>query len=398
MADILYRSLKTEGYNPRWVMNLTDVDDKTIKGTLEKYGKGAGIKELFEFTETYRQTFIEDLKELNILAEEIEFVRVTDKIFEIQQFILKLMDLGFAYKAEDGSTYFSIEKYQRAFGDYGQLVGEKFLEGKKVGARVAVDEYEKDNLSDFALWKAHDLETDGEIYWPSKTLGNGRPGWHIECSVINQVAFEGKTTHIHTGGVDLIFPHHTNEIAQSQPLYHPFVNHWLHNEHLLVDGQKMGKRFKNIYTIKDLKEKGFSGQDLRYFLMSSRFSIQQNFTWEGLLAARQARTKLLSLPEKGATPAEFFKSLDDNLNLPQALSTAWSAGLLNSEMNSVLGFQKDSEEELPEAIKKMLEQRLKAKQEKNFGLSDELRKQIEALGFELMDTPEGQKVKKKIII
>jgi cysteinyl-tRNA synthetase len=251
MADLLYRTLKYDGYKPKWVMNITDIDDKTIKGAIAKFGQDATVENLREYTKFYLDEFLKDLGEVNVLKDEITFIRVTDVIKETQDFIVSLIDKGYAYKADDGSTYFSIEKYQKDFGDYGELVGNKFLEGKKVGARVAVDEYEKENLSDFALWKAWDKKTDGQIFWDHPQLGKGRPGWHIECSVINKIGFKGEPTDIHTGGVDLIFPHHTNEIAQSQALAGKgnFVHHWFHSEHLLVDGKKMSKSAGNFYTL-----------------------------------------------------------------------------------------------------------------------------------------------------
>ncbi len=399
MADLLYRTLKYEGYNPHWVMNITDIDDKTIKGSLQEFGKDAGVTDLFNFTEKYLKAFKEDLKAVNVSVGEIEMIRVTDKMSEIQDFILKLLEKGFAYKADDG-VYFSIEKYQqdKELGDYGQLVGEKFLEGKKVGARVAVDEYEKDNLSDFVLWKFHNPETDGQIFWPHPTLGNGRPGWHIECSVINQVAFKGEATDIHTGGVDLIFPHHTNEIAQSQPMYKPFVKVWYHNEHLLVDGERMGKRFNNFYTMKDLKDKGFSGQDLRYLYLTSSFISQQNFTFEALKAAHTSRAKLLNLTSTSSSPEGFEKALENNLNTAEALGLIWSVGAINDEVKEVLGFSDEEQAAIPGEVKQLLRDRQTAKQQKDFAKSDELRKQIEALGYEVMDTPEGQKIKKRLNI
>ena len=171
IADLLYRALKLDGYNPKWVMNITDIDDKTIKGTVAKYGSGATVENLREFCKFYLDEFLKDLGEVNVSKDEITFIRVTDVIPQTQQFIVDLIKKGYAYKAGDGSTYFSIEKYQKDFGDYGELVGEKFIEGKKVGARVAVDEYEKDNLSDFALWKAWDKTSDANIYWDHPDLG-----------------------------------------------------------------------------------------------------------------------------------------------------------------------------------------------------------------------------------
>lgn len=394
MADLLYRTLKFQDYKVNWVMNITDIDDKTIKGTIAEFGQSATTKDLYSFTEKYLQIFINDLKEVNVLVDEIKIVRVTDKIKEIQDFVLELINKGYAYKAEDG-VYFSIEKYQQDFGDYGELVGSKFLEGKKVGARVAVDEYEKDNLSDFVLWKNWNEETDAQIFWEHPILGRGRPGWHIECSVINKVAFNSEVTDIHTGGVDLIFPHHTNEIAQSQPIYKPYVNYWYHNEHLLVDGSRMGKRFKNFYTIIDLKEKGYSGQDLRYFFMSSNFNTQQNFTFDALSAARSAREKIFSLPLAIQTPTGFDEAVNDNLNFSKALAAVWGEKVFNEKINSVLGFTQEAVADIPANILQMVSDRKTAKEIKDFKKSDELRKQIQDLGYEVNDTQDGQKVTKR---
>jgi cysteinyl-tRNA synthetase len=395
MADLLYRTLKFDGFKVNWVMNITDIDDKTIKGTISECGNNASVKDLYDFTEKYLQIFINDLKSVNVLVDEIKIIRVTDKMKEIQEFILELINKGYAYKADDG-IYFSIEKYQKDFGDYGELVGKKFLEGKKVGARVAVDEYEKDNLSDFALWKTWDEKTDAQIFWDHPVLGKGRPGWHIECSVINQVAFSGQATDIHTGGVDLIFPHHTNEIAQSQPMYKPYVNYWYHNDHLLVDGMRMGKRFKNFYTINDLKEKGYSGQDLRYFFMNSGFNTQQNFTFEALSAARSAREKIFGLTSSAQIPVGFDEAVNDNLNFSKALATVWGEKVFNDKVNSVLGFTNDvADQSIPDNIMQMVAERDTAKKAKDYQKSDELRKQMEDLGYVVKDTADGQKVKKK---
>ena len=404
MADLLYRTLKYNNLNPVWVMNITDVDDKTIKGAIEKYGPDATVEDLRSFTKFYLDEFLKDLEEVNVSKDEIKFYRVTDVIPQIQQFIVELVKKGMAYVAEDG-IYFSIEKYQQAVGDYGELVGHKFLEGKQIGARVAVDEYEKDNLSDFVLWKAHNPETDGQIFWQDDCgdgevkIMNGRPGWHIECSVINKVGFSGETTDIHTGGVDLIFPHHTNEIAQSQALFGKgnFVHHWFHSEHLLVEGKKMAKSAGNFYTLKDLLAKGFDGQDFRYLMLSSSFDNRQNFTFEDLLAAKTARNRYLVKPvAKPEPPQAFYEAVNNNLNFPQAVAAAIEAGALPLT-HAVLGV--DSQEEPSEVgpeIQKLLDERLEARQQKDFAKSDELRQQIETLGYEVMDTPEGQKIKRKI--
>lgn len=314
-ADLLYRTLHFAGYQVNWVMNITDVDDKTIKGTIAKYGPEAGVAELKNYTEEYTQAFFADLDKLNIERKNIKFIRVTDVIPQIQKFIVDLIEKGYAYKADDGSTYFSINKYQEIFNNYGELVGDKFLEGKQIGAgsagspqaRVKVDEYEKDNLSDFALWKAKTQE-DGNIYWEHETLGDGRPGWHIECSVINHVAFGNKTVDIHTGGVDLSFPHHTNEMAQSEAHNDkPFVKYWLHPEHLFVDNKKMSKSLNNFYTLADIKDKHFNPLAYRYILLQSSYKQTNNFTWESLEAGARGYENLKSKIVNLKKQTNFFK-------------------------------------------------------------------------------------------
>ncbi|MDR3642908.1 MAG: cysteine--tRNA ligase [Candidatus Doudnabacteria bacterium] len=394
MADLLYRALKYEGYKPRWVMNITDIDDKTIKGAIAKFGSAATVENLREFTKFYLDEFLKDLGEVNVSKDEITFIRVTDVMAQIQQFIMDLIDKGYAYKADDGSTYFSIEKYQKDFGDYGVLVGEKFIEGKKVGARVAVDEYEKENLSDFALWKSHSLN-DANIFWDHPVLGKGRPGWHIECSVINKIGFKGEPTDIHTGGVDLIFPHHTNEIAQSQALIGKgnFVHHWFHSEHLLVDGKKMAKSAGNFFVLKDLKHP-FAAWSLRYAFLQSHYRSQQNFTKDSLDASGNRIAGLINYMKEPHN-SEFVadtKSLDEDLNVPKAISGSNEAFVFSE----LLGAKLPDLEEIPEEIDRLIKLRLAARNEKDFKKSDELRKQIEALGYELMDTPDGQKVRKKM--
>ncbi len=241
-----------------------------------------------------------------------------------------------------------------------------------------------------------DSTADAQIFWDHPVLGKGRPGWHIECSAINYLAFKGQPTTIHTGGVDLIFPHHTNEIAQSQPIYRPFVNYWYHNEHLLVDGGRMGKRFNNFYTITGLKAKGYSGQDLRYFYLGSSFTSQQNFTFEALAAARVAREKLFKSGQNEPQNTQAFQAaLNDNLNAPQALAAVWAGNATREQIESVLGFKPEQELVIPKEIQNLLAERAEAKQQKDFKKSDDVRLRIERLGYEIMDTPEGQKVKKK---
>jgi cysteinyl-tRNA synthetase len=398
-ADLLYRTLKFDGYDVDYVMNITDVDDKTIKGTIAEYGTNATVEDLHTYTTKYLDAFFEDLHSVNIDTASIRMIRVSEVIPQIEEFILALIKKGYAYHTDDG-VYFSIEKYQADFHDYGALVGEKFIEGKKIGARVAVDEYDKDDLSDFALWKKH-TQADGNIFWESKELGNGRPGWHIECSVINKVAFVNKAIDIHTGGVDLIFPHHTNEIAQSQPLG-PFVKHWVHAEHLQVANEKMAKSKNNFYTLRDLEAKGYSGLDLRYLFMQSHYKTQSNFSWESLQASKSAREKLKNIvhnltTHSVPTSGEFENNLNEDLNLPKALATAWEDKNNLIEYDKVLGLRLEEKESLivPPEVQELLDQRQLARDSKDFAMSDLLRDQIENLGYIVKDTTDGQIVSKK---
>ena len=398
MADVLYRTLKFDGYKVEYVMNITDVDDKTIASTVAEFGESASVADLNTFTTRYLNKFLDDLAAVNIDASNIKIIRVSDVIPQIQEFILTLIEKGIAYQTDDG-TYFSIEKYQAQFGDYGALVGDKFIEGKKIGARVAVDEYEKDNLSDFALWKAH-TDTDRNIFWDHPSLGKGRPGWHIECSVINKVAFGDNAIDIHTGGVDLIFPHHTNEIAQSQPLG-PFVKHWMHSEFLNIENDKMAKSKNNFYTLRDVEEKGFSGLDLRYLYLQSNYRTQQNFSWDSLEASKSALHKLKTAAQQDSSVAEpsetFSSAINNDLNTAQALATVWEQKENFTKYDEVLGLKLNEQNEVvevPTEVQALLDARQAVRDAKDFEKSDELRDEIAKLGFEVKDTSEGQQVSK----
>ncbi len=400
MNDVLVRTLKANGIKVRWVMNITDIEDKIIKSTIAQYGSDATLEKMRTYTQHFTERFLADLRSVGIKTENIEFINATDAIPEIQDFIMKLLEQGIAYKADDGSTYFSIEKYQEKFSDYGALVGEKFLEGKKLGARIKNDEYEKEDLSDFALWKAWD-EADGQIFWDHYELGKGRPGWHIECSAINRLAFKEQPIDIHTGGIDLVFPHHTNEIAQSQPLG-PFVKHWIHFEHLLVDGKKMSKSLKNFYTLDDIHNKNFSGLDLRYLFLQSKYNQQTNFTWDALEAARNGRMKLVNAKDENSAKeeidTEFITALNNSFNTAEALSLAHKHKEKISVYDKVLGILSTKfqpKQEIPPEVEKLLDQRQLARDNKDFDLSDQIRDKILDLGFEVKDTPEGQQATKK---
>lgn len=429
-ADSIYRALKYTGHTVDWVMNLTDVDDKTIRDTLKEFGTEATVADLRKFTDKYIDIFLAGLAQVNIDANNIRIIRVADVIPQIQEFVLQLMEKGYAYQTDDG-VFFSIEKYQTDFGDYGELVGQSFLEGKKVGARVKVDEYEKENLSDFALWKKHTPE-DANIYWEHPTLGKGRPGWHIECSVINDIAFNHRPTDIHTGGVDLIFPHHTNEIAQSQPFYKPFTKYWAHCEHLQVDNKRMAKRDGNFYTLKDLSDKDrLYPMAFRYLSLQTDFRKTSNFTFESLDAARTALERLYKHADalqihnrtnksdktdttniqEGVLSGKIREVIQDDLNFPKTLALMWEAlsnnelsdsdkSALLVEIDDILGLgitnrQHINDVPIPEEIKNLATLRDEARANKDFANSDELRRQLEELGYEVLDTKDGTHVKRK---
>ena len=266
--DVLRRTLEYFGNQVTQVMNLTDVDDKTIRDS-----KAAGLK-LQDFTRKYKDAFFDDLKTLRIEPAE-HYPEATGHIQEMQRMIDILFKKGIAYQSDDGSVYFSIDK----FPEYGKLARID-REQQRAGVRINSDEYEKDSVADFALWKAWS-EPDGEVKWPSP-WGDGRPGWHLECSAMS-MKYLGKTFDIHTGGVDNMFPHHEDEIAQSEAANGcKFVNYWLHCEHLTVDNKKMSKSLGNFYTLRDLLAKGYTGAEVRWALIGTHYRSKLNFSF-GLL-------------------------------------------------------------------------------------------------------------------
>jgi cysteinyl-tRNA synthetase len=266
--DLLKRWLEYRGFEVVHVMNITDVDDKTIKGSRKRNVP------LREYTDYYMKAFFEDIDTLKIERANY-YPRATEHIPEMVALIKRLMERGYAYKGEDGSIYYAISKFK----EYGKLSRIK-VDDLKAGARVKVDEYGKEEAQDFALWKAWTQE-DGEVFWDTE-IGKGRPGWHIECSAMS-MKYLGETFDIHCGGVDNMFPHHENEIAQSEAATgKKFVNYWLHNEHLLVEGKRMGKRFGNYYTLRDLLKMGYDPKAIRYLLILTHYRQQFNFTFEGL--------------------------------------------------------------------------------------------------------------------
>src|SRR6476619_5062256 len=319
-VDILRRHLLQSGYKLQHVMNITDVDDKIIRNSAQ-----AGLS-VQQYTAKYQKAFLEDAAALHI--EQPKIVRATEHITQMAEFIAKLVEKGYAYRTDDGSYYFRIAK----FPAYGKLSKKDFA-GMEDGARVDVDEYEKDNARDFALWKA---PKPGEAFWESQ-IGPGRPGWHIECSVMSMQEL-GETFDLHAGGEDLIFPHHENEIAQSESATgKPFAHFWFHARFLLVEGEKMSKSLGNFYTLRDLVLKGHKPSSIRFLLVSGHYRTQLNFTFEALKQAANSverlrnfelRLKTAQFPERAAgTMADLARNtghalrsaLDDDLNTPQAL-------------------------------------------------------------------------------
>src|SRR6266436_5023527 len=327
-GDLVRRYLEFKGYQVRHVMNITDIDDKIIKRVHETKTS------LREFTAQFEAAFFNDLKTLKCLMPH-QTPRATEHLADIIALIEKLMARGLAYKAADGSVYFSIEKYRTGGCQYGQLVKLNF-DDMRAGERVKSDEYAKESAADFALWKAR-VPEDGSVFWPSP-WGEGRPGWHIECSAMSMKLL-GPCFDLHLGGEDLAFPHHEDEIAQSegaglQPPGQHFVKYWVHAAHLLVEGKKMSKSLGNFFTLRDLLKKGFNGCEIRFQLLQSHYRETFNFTLGGLEAARAALmrideclTKLREIAGNTSAPPDngllvhFSSMLDEDLNI----AGAWGA-------------------------------------------------------------------------
>jgi cysteinyl-tRNA synthetase len=421
-VDVLRRFLKLTGAKVRHVMNITDVDDKIIKRVRET-GTPLG-----EFTGKFEAAFFDDLKALNCRKPQ-QTPRATGHIPEIIALIEKLVARGLAYQTPDSSVYFSIEKYRGAGSRYGQLVKLNFEE-MRVGERVRSDEYAKESVADFALWKAR-VPEDGAVFWPSP-WGEGRPGWHIECSAMSMKLL-GPSFDLHLGGEDLMFPHHEDEIAQSegagvQDAGRPFVKYWLHGAHLLVEGRKMSKSLGNFFTLRDLLAKGFTGREIRYLLLTAHYRETFNFTLEGLQGARSALarideclTKLRDLAGNAKAtgtsplPAQFSAALDDDLNISgawgavfewvretnrklaeHALDAAAAAGALAAwdTVDSVLGVGAPKEVEVPAEIIALVEARQAARKARDFKRADALRDELKAKGWVIEDTPKGARAKR----
>ncbi|MEK6961119.1 MAG: cysteine--tRNA ligase [Nanoarchaeota archaeon] len=429
--DLLRRYLKFKGFDVIQVMNLTDVDDKTIRDSIKE---GLPLK---DFTEKYIKAFFEDLDKLNIERAEV-YPRATDHIPEMIALIEVLLKKGIAYKTDDGCVWFSITK----FPDYGALahIDTTQLQAGASG-RILNDEYDKEQAADFALWKGWD-EGDGDVAWESP-FGRGRPGWHIECSAMSMKhltkAFKGgkfdqkgfETIDLHTGGVDNMFPHHEDEIAQSEAVTgKKFVKYWMHVEHLLVDNKKMAKSAGNFYTLRDLIAKGHDPRTFRYLIQSVSYHQKLNFTFEALGAAKEALKaiddfilnlgaakapadckELPSLLDK--LESEFTASMDDDLNTSPAFASihifmrdinrihpklskkdAEKILVLFKRIDSVLGVMSFEREQAPKELIDLADQRDEARRKKDWKESDRLRDLITKAGWVVEDLPEGPRLKK----
>jgi len=413
--DLLQRHLEARGFQVHRVMNLTDVDDKTIRNS-----RAAG-EPLDTFTRKFKDAFFEDLRTLRIQPA-ADFPAATEPRY-IERMIAMIRELenhGIAYQAEDRSVYFRLSR----FPEYGHLAHLNLDELRPTG-RISNDEYEKESIGDFALWKAWD-EADGDVGWDSP-WGRGRPGWHIECSAM-AMALLGPQLDIHCGGVDNIFPHHEAEIAQSESCTgRKFVRYWLHCAHLMVQGQKMAKSAGNFYTLRDLTAQGWTGREIRYVLISVNYRLPLNFTFDGMTGARSALARMdewivrltglaasenLASAHPLAEQTRFQEALDDDLNISGALGHLFDTiresnrlmdqqqltpgdarALLNAweKINYVLAFEACAPE-IPAQVQSLLDARDAARKRKDWPASDQLRDQLAALRWDVKDTKEGQRL------
>ena len=419
VSDWLRQILRWNDYQVKDVMNVTDVDDKTIKAST------AADISLADFTHQHEKAFFADLALLNVLKPEI-VTHATEYINEMIAMIEKLLATSFAYPADDG-IYFRVDKSE----NYGALAGLK--KGLATQARIKNDEYDKETPSDFALWKFWQA-TDGGVGWGAP-FGKGRPGWHIECSAMIRATL-GDTIDIHLGGTDLIFPHHTNEIAQSEAVTgKSLANYWLHVAFVNMQGGKMAKSEGNVVTLADIATRGFSPLAYRYWLLSAHYRTLMNFSWEALEASATAYQKLrnrvadLVVQSQVVQPSvshkplveylnKFTEAINDDLNLPVAMSVVWqllddhsptspsaSQGGPADPLATILEFDKvlgldlasaastDDISEIPEVIKKLLAEREEARKKEDWPRSDALRQEINQLGYHLEDTQTGPKIK-----
>lgn len=426
-VDFLVRTFEYFNYEVIYVMNITDVDDKIIKNIKEQKTS------LKEYTLKYENIFFESIEKLNIRKANF-YPKATEHINEMIEIIKKLLEKGIAYKTEDGSIYYSINKFK----DYGKLSKIK-LDNLKVGARVNVDEYDKENLVDFALWKAYN-EEDLDVYWETE-IGKGRPGWHIECSAMNR-KYLNQPFDIHAGGIDLIFPHHENEIAQSEAAFDTkLANYWFHVNHLIVEGQKMSKSLKNIITIKDID----NTLALRILYLQTHYRNKLNFTFENYKGSKTALNSLLAFTNNIFDIMTYFSfqkdqktninsniktivdnyktnfelALKDDLNTPKAISLLFELinnlnNIINKnpkdinyfdaeyifnvikETDKVFGLKLTEFEEIDQEVKNLMLKRNEFRKNKQYEQADIIRNEILNRGYIVEDTSWGSRVRKKI--
>lgn len=415
----MQKTLERGGFKVKRVMNITDVEDKIIRDA------GASEKTIFEFVKPYEAAFFEDLEKLNIKPAQ-KFPKATEHIQDMIRLIQQLLKKKLAYVSE-GSVYFDISKFKK-YGRLSQLKSRDL----KAGARVDSDEYEKNSAEDFVLWKA---ERPDEPAWDAP-FGRGRPGWHIECSAM-AMKYLGNTFDIHAGGVDLLFPHHENEIAQSEAASgKTFARFFMEGEHLLVEGQKMSKSIGNIFTLDNLEEKGFDPLAFRYLILTAHYRTKLNFTWESLEAAAEALKRLRDFvlelkksPQNEYSPSlsrgylkykiNFENAIANDLDTPKAIAIVWklintyrksyetrsrkklepkSALELLCSFDNILGLELKNikKEKIPAEIKKLAEKRERYRKDKNWSDADKIRDELVSRGWEIKDTPEGAELKKAI--
>jgi cysteinyl-tRNA synthetase len=437
--DILQRTLRIVcGYRVRWVMNITDIDDKTIRDSAigsDKWNPAFGVQtqdpksNLKLLTSFYEQEFRNDLALIGIKESDFEIMpRATDFIEEMQELIRNIHEHGYAYESE-GSIYFDVAKW-REKEEYGRLFAID-VEHFKSGVRIDADEYSREHVSDFVLWKA---VKEGEPFWDFQ-LGDvnlpGRPGWHIECSAMGH-ALLGLPFDIHTGGIDLRFPHHEDEIAQSKAGYgSETAQFWCHNEFLEVEGKKMSKSLGNFYTLRDVLAKGMDPLDIRFSMVNSQYGSVFNFTEFGVESASKARKRVQEYvyacfegnaghdnhaEELHALRTDFFSALCDDLHMPKAIESLFAfmkkfpAEVLSHrdkpsflelmyEINEIVGVwsisPRPQAEDIPQKVKDLAEQRWNAKVNKDFSLADELRKEVSALGYVIKDSKDSFSIHKE---
>jgi cysteinyl-tRNA synthetase len=418
--DLLRRFLELSGYAVNHVMNITDIDDKTIRRSIEEN------RSLQDFTDEYVKSFHEDVATLRLLPAH-EYPRATEFIPQMLEMVGQLEEKGFTYTTQDGSVFFKISEFD-GYGSLAKLDPDQL----RAGERVENDEYGKEEGRDFALWKGH-KDSESNISWESP-WGNGRPGWHLECSAMS-THYLGNHFDIHCGGVDNIFPHHENEIAQScAATGEEFVNYWLHNEHLLVESQKMSKSEGNFYTLRQLLDKGYSPESLRYTLISTHYRQKLNFTFDKIKSSQKCVNKLRELKrraliidaeangqdvEKLSTDMlnKFMEKLGDDLNISGALGelfvwvndifslldnddvSASGAGAILATLNTIdliLCVINDTcDDEPSEEIDSLIVARNEARANKDWSKADEIRDKLDALGVVLEDTQSGTIWKRK---